>query len=70
MVNYCCVPLCKKYGRFHFPKDQKLRDFKKAIQGNKKNVWEPSRHTVVCHTHFKPEDYVQSENLVSKYFLL
>ena len=71
MVNYCCVPLCKNYGGFHFPKDKKLRDLwrvavKKAIQGNKTKLWEPNRHAVVCHTHFKPEDFVQSEALLGK----
>ena len=62
MVQYCCVPLCNGYGGPRFPKDAAEKEkwkaiIKKGVPGNKNKIWEPSPYDVVCHRHFRPEDY-------------
>jgi len=62
MPDYCCVPGCKSLGTGHkFPSDPERR--KKWIVNIKRldpdtgKLWEPSPRSVVCRSHFTPEDY-------------
>jgi hypothetical protein len=66
MVNYCCVPLCNGFGGFHFPKEKGLKNkwrvaVKKGVHGNKMKLWSPSKHDVVCHRHFRSEDFTTTQ---------
>ena len=63
MTRCCSVPGCiGGKGGSRFPKDPKLfLKWKVAIKrlepGPGKKLWTPKQHSVVCHKHFKPEDY-------------
>ena len=62
MPRYCCVPNCthaRGFARgFSFPKDPELsRQWIVAINPHRESLWKPSRAALVCHAHFKPEDY-------------
>ena len=62
-MKYCCVPGCKETGGFKFPKDPVQRKkWQVAIrrQDTKKQLWKPTNHSVVCHNHFKTDDFKQS----------
>ena len=62
----CCVPGCRNRGGHVFPKDLLLRKKwltairrKETAVKKTDNTWEPkSKSAVVCHTHFKEEDYI------------
>jgi len=63
MPGYCCVPMCKSaIGGHHFPSDQTLRQrwivaIDRVDSSSQHKLWTPSRHSVVCHKHFKESDY-------------
>ncbi len=66
MPDYCSVPLCKGFGGFHFPKDPVLRKkWQIAIkrQTKKKELWKPSKYSVVCEKHFLETDFDQPKFL-------
>ena len=66
MPDYCSVPLCKGFGGFHFPKDPELRKkWQIAIkrQTKKKELWQPSKYSVVCEKHFLETDFDQPKFL-------
>ena len=56
MPNNCCVRGCNTDSGFHFPSDPEIRE-KWVIAVNRQS-WAPKKHTVVCHKHFKPDDFV------------
>ena len=63
MVNYCCVPKCNGVGGFSFPEDKHLRKkWRVAVRrvDKKKNLWNPSEHSVVCEKHFEKSDFLET----------
>jgi hypothetical protein len=72
MVSQCCVPLCHNRGGHRFPKDDAMK--KRWIQAVKRGErnWQPSKHTVVCTSHFDEGDYkmLTVEGNLDLYFLL
>ena len=60
MPTYCCVPQCKQFGNYQFPRDQALmRLWCIAIKrvGPRQSVWKPSPSSKVCAKHFLPTDF-------------
>ena len=60
MAPNCCVPLCKETGGYLFPKEKDLRKkWQVAIkrENDRKNLWKPSAHSVVCFKHFRLSDF-------------
>ena len=57
MPNYCSVPQCKGTGGFKLPlkSPNLLRAWTIAIS---RKIWRPSKNSVVCAEHFKPEDFI------------
>ena len=66
MPGYCCVPMCTSaVGGHHFPADTTLRQrwivaIHRVDSSSQHKLWMPSRHSVVCHKHFKEYDYVET----------
>ena len=60
----CCVPKCSKLGGHKFPNDPYLR--KLWIIAIKRDQWTPSKHSVVCKSHFAEDDYL-SHTVSDKY---
>ena len=63
MPQYCCVPRCNNSGGHKFPSDPVLQQMWivaiKRIDPKIKHLWRPKKHDVVCHLHFRPDDYRQ-----------
>ena len=62
MVSYCAVPCCTGTSGFRFPKDKQLkRKWQVAIRrvNKNKNLWKPSKQSVVCEKHFRQSDFSQ-----------
>ncbi|KAK3108230.1 hypothetical protein FSP39_003597 [Pinctada imbricata] len=58
----CCVPGCNKRGGHTFPTDLNQRKawiFAIKRGSDRYKVWEPNKHSVVCGSHFKDDDYCQ-----------
>ena len=58
----CAVPDCKETGGFKFPSDKHLNTqwriaIRRGIGGKGKSLWKPNEYSVVCHKHFKEEDF-------------
>ena len=58
----CAVPDCKETGGFKFPSDKYLNTqwriaIRRGIGGKGKSLWKPNEYSVVCHKHFKEEDF-------------
>ncbi|CAC5390070.1 unnamed protein product [Mytilus coruscus] len=58
----CCVPNCSNRGGHVFLKNEKIkkkwiRAIKRNMNGNKYQLWKPSKISVVCKLHFLPSDY-------------
>ena len=64
MPNYCVVPQCNRYNGHHFPKAGPLR--KKWLVAIRRDKWKPGEHSIVCHSHFREDDYVSSSSLFGK----
>ncbi|KAI5712107.1 hypothetical protein M8J75_005920 [Diaphorina citri] len=65
MVKSCCAYGCtnrQKTGSgitFHsFPSDVELK--RKWVKAIRRQGFEPSRHTVICSSHFSANDFVES----------
>lgn len=63
MPSCCCVPGCSTRGGLSFPKDEALKKqwiiaIKKYSNVNKHKLWSPHPRSVVCHLHFKDEDFI------------
>lgn len=60
MPNVCAVPGCGKFEGFKFPTDPALcKRWQVAIRRAKPNkeLWQPSKRSVVCDRHFKEDDF-------------
>ena len=56
---------CKNRGGHEFPSNKRLR--KAWIEGvEREDSWKPSKHSVVCSSHFLPDDYL-TINAYGKY---
>ncbi|XP_056008435.1 uncharacterized protein LOC125666366 [Ostrea edulis] len=64
MPQYCCVPGCNNPGGQKFPSDPELQQkwvvAIKRIDPKTKRLWRPKKHDVVCHFHFRTDDYRNS----------
>ena len=63
MPTCCCVPGCSTRGGLSFPKDQRLRklwivEIKRNSDESRFKHWCPQAHSVVCHKHFRDEDFI------------
>lgn len=62
MPAWCTVMGCNERGSgIKFPKNETLRmKWRLALNrvGPNKDLWKPSEHQVVCHRHFKEDDYI------------
>ena len=63
MPTCCCVPGCSTRGGLSFPKDQRLRKLwivaiKRNSDESRFKHWCPQAHGVVCHKHFRDEDFI------------
>ncbi|XP_062594027.1 uncharacterized protein LOC134255513 [Saccostrea cucullata] len=63
MPTCCCTPGCSTRGGLQFPKDKKLRKlWVLAIKRNSAEYrykhWCPQPHSVVCHKHFREDDFI------------
>lgn len=72
MPQYCCVPGCGLFSGHRFPRDQDLRlKWRVAIRRTDertKSLWSPGPNDVVCHTHFKVDDYKVTESGWLKFY--
>ena len=62
MAPNCCVPKCSEKGGYVFPKEKELKKkWRVAIKraNDQKQLWNPSKHSVVCRKHFKSSDFVE-----------
>ena len=62
----CCVPFCKTMRGHKFPKDAQLKNtwIKSKKSKTDKTLRKPTKHSVVCKSHFKPDLKILSENHV------
>ena len=56
MPSTCCVPLCSNRGGHAFPLS-KPDLVKKWLVAMRKEHYVPSRHSIVCRSHFSESDY-------------
>ena len=54
--TWCCVPKCSNKGGHKFPNDVDLR--KKWMIAIKRDQWTPTKHSLVCKSHFTVDDYL------------
>jgi len=59
----CCAYGCKQRGKFHFPKDLKLK--KKWEVALKRSGFSATHHSRLCQDHFKPDDFCAKEGFYS-----
>ncbi|KAK2157215.1 hypothetical protein LSH36_195g02008 [Paralvinella palmiformis] len=63
MPTCCCIYGCHKRGGHGFPTDRARCkgwvDAIRRVEDKKGHMWWPSATSVVCHEHFKQDDYVQ-----------
>ncbi|XP_062597074.1 THAP domain-containing protein 6-like [Saccostrea cucullata] len=62
MPTCCCVPGCSTRGGLSFPKEEKIKKlWIRAIRRNDEDIaykhWTPQPFSVVCHKHFREEDF-------------
>lgn len=63
MPQRCCVPGCGNSGGHKFPKDPLMHmKWRVAIkrEDEKKKLWNPGPHDIVCHWHFQLTDYTDT----------
>lgn len=56
MVGHCAVVYCTGKKGHKFPQD--IRERKKWIMAVNRKNWKPSKNSIICHSHFKSDDYV------------
>ena len=56
----CCVPLCSGKGGHKFPLSDPDRA-KKWLQAIKRKDFQPTKNSLVCRAHFKPNDYFRAD---------
>ncbi|XP_061167395.1 uncharacterized protein LOC133176262 [Saccostrea echinata] len=62
MPTCCCVPGCSTRGGLSFPREERIRKlWIRAIRRNDEDItykhWTPQPFSVVCHKHFREEDF-------------
>ena len=74
MPNYCCVPGCSTRNGLLFPTDTALQLKRRvALKSANKNgtLWMPNlSNDIVCHSHFKADDYSKTKTKTKGRFLL
>jgi len=63
MPNICCARNCCQRGGFTFPKNNELYyQWRNAVQRElpHDSLWEPTPYSVLCHQHFKNDDFIVS----------
>ena len=61
MVNYCVVTNCNSRGGFKFPVKPGIRQqWVRFVRMHRLKWSGPSKHSVICSRHFKPEEFEEN----------